>query len=331
MPAARRQIVSGKVYELEVRTRRGLPFPALALVRLLLASAMARTQRDAKVSLSHFLWMANHLHLILVAKDAQQCVNFYAELMKKITDYFKRLLGFEHLELWEAGGPTLSQILDVESLESRLEYIYLNPVRANLVESIDEYPGFSSWETFTRDAGSGEESELVPWVRQPTIPRLGRRTVSRSQDRALTQGLREKNKKQVHALTVTPAAAYQAFGVWGEEEVARFKKSLIARVRNEERELRRKRATEGRRVMGSARLRDEPLLKPHTPKRERGDRKVLFHTSLQELAIAYLEQFASFCKSCREAYLAWRAGDHTVAWPPGAFRPPLSPWANAIA
>ena len=57
----RRQIISGRPYELILRVSNKLPFVALELVDLILKSALARAQRDNKVIICHHLWMGNHV------------------------------------------------------------------------------------------------------------------------------------------------------------------------------------------------------------------------------------------------------------------------------
>lgn len=330
MPASRRQIVSNQLYELEIRTRTGLPFAALFTMRLLLASAMARAQRDYKVVICHFIWMANHLHLLLVAKDAQECVNFYSELMKKVTDYMKRLLEIPHLELWEPGGPVLSQILDLGSALNRIAYFYANPSHAGLVDSISEYPGFSSWASFRANPCACEITEEIPWVRQPSISALPSRVLTDRQDRFMTEKLKSKNTRYSHPLTIHPNAFYKIFGIHDEAEIARYNHSVFADVNHREAKFAAERQRTGKRTLGAFRLKNQPVFKSYTPEKKSSDRKVLFHTTKKELAIAFLESFGAFCQACRMAYQAWTRGDYLVRWPPGAFRPPLCPAASKL-
>ena len=327
MPARRRQIVAGKLYELEIRARSGIPFPCLRLIHLLLSSALARTQRDSKVTICHFLWMTNHLHMLLVAKDAELCAQFYSELMKKITDYLKRLLALDHLELWERGGPVLSEVLDLNAAINRMVYLYANPSRADFVSSVADYHGCSSWSSFATAPEKDSHTEMVPWIRQPTIPTLPSRTLSNSQDLKITQLLRERNSS-LHPLTVNPHALYAVFGVTDKDEIAELNRSFFAQL--EERERAHANTRGSKPVMGMNRLRNIPIMRPHTPKRTPNERKILFHTTSKELALAFLEQFHCFCALCREAYLQWRNGNFLASWPPGGFRPSMRPTANAI-
>ena len=330
MPARRRRIVANRLYEIEIRTRTGLPFVSILLMRLLLASAMARAQRDYRVVICHFLWMANHLHLLIVTKDAQQCVNFYSELMKKTTDYIKRLLNLSSLQLWEPSGPVVSEVLDLPRAQQRVVYLYTNPAHAGLVESVSDYPGFSSWAFFRSHPRAIEELQNIPWIRQPTIQVLPSRTLTEKQDKFLEQKLRSRNTTCRHSLSIDPNALYKVFGVYEEKEIAQHNETIITNIKEREASYASTRQKSGKLVVGAKRLKGEPIFKAYTPERKPTDRKILFHTSLKELALSFLEDFNAFCQACRRAYLAWKDGNHLVQWPPGAFRPPICPVANCL-
>jgi hypothetical protein len=47
----------------------GLPFVCRLYMEMILNGIIARVQRDMKVTLCHHLWMANHAHMIIIAKD----------------------------------------------------------------------------------------------------------------------------------------------------------------------------------------------------------------------------------------------------------------------
>jgi len=330
MPSARRFLVAQQPYELVIRARSNLPFACLETVKTLLASALARTQRDQKVVISHFLWMGNHLHLLFLARDAEQCVQFYSELMKKVTDYMKCLVGLQRLELWEPGGAVLARILDIDVLLSRIAYIYANPARAHLVNSVAQYPGFSSWETFSSAPQTDSHSQLVPWIRQPSIPTVGARSLSPRRDREIASELKKVNRR-THELVLKPNALYAAFGVEDKKEIAALNQQVFDDLRAREESYVMERQKAGRAPLGVERLRREPIMKPHTPKREPTDRKVHFFASSKEVALQYLEEFREFCDQCREAYRKWRDGNSLAPWPAGAYRPPLRPMANALS
>src|SRR5262245_37021010 len=128
MPRRRRQIISNSCYEICFRARRSLPLSSHRFIKFLIKSCLARVQRDDKVTLCHDLWNGSHPHLIVKAHDAEQCVRFYGEIQKKITDAIKRLLGVSHLNIWE-GRATVAQLRDVAAVQDRIAYLYANPAQ----------------------------------------------------------------------------------------------------------------------------------------------------------------------------------------------------------
>jgi len=118
------------VYEICFRARASLPLVAHKFVNFILQCVLARAQRDDKVILCHDIWNGSHPHLIVVSKDAQQLVNFYSEIQKKVTDILKRLLGLSFLHVWE-GNVSVIKIGDVEAVKDRISYLYANPAQDN--------------------------------------------------------------------------------------------------------------------------------------------------------------------------------------------------------
>jgi len=228
------------MFELILRVKEGLPFATLLTIQLIIESAIARAQRDSKVILSDHLWMGNHVHMILMSLCPEACTRFYQEVQKKITDSIKKLLGVRRLNIWE-GDPVLAEILDLEAAISKIAYVYANPARANLVDTIYQYPGLSSWYAFKGIAPDIEASvsKMVPWVRLPSIERLPCRSLSERQDRFLYSKLLAANRKR-HPLELKPNAWMKVFGIEDEKEIASINDRIMQRVSLMEKEAREK-------------------------------------------------------------------------------------------
>ena len=327
MPRARRRIISGQPYELILRVSNRLPFVPLELINFIIKSTMARAQRDYKLIICHYLWMGNHLHLILIPLDPQQCVNFYQEIQKKITDAFKRLLGVEYLNLWD-GSPVLAQILDPDKVIEKIGYAYANPAEASLVDKIEDYPGVSSYNQFINSENSVyyQATESVPRIRLNRIPKLPALKLSESKDRELTNGLLGTATMN-HNLTISPNAWMGCFGIKSPEEVALTNKQILETIRRLEQRARDSRTSLNHGVLGARRLKSTPILsKCNSKKRER---RVFFHSTFRELREAFLADFRYFCDRCDSCYQFLKKGVLTD-WPPGAFRPPAPPLASAL-
>ena len=267
--------------------------------------------------------------MLIIPYDAEQCINFYQELQKKVTEFIKRLLGKRKLSLWE-GEPVLAEILDTDKVISRIAYYYANPSAANLVESIDEYPGLSSWKDFLTVEPSLNASitEDVPWIRLPTINKLHSLSPSRKEDDALCRKLIGASKRS-HDLTIYPNAWMGAFNITSPEEVAEVNARVIAETRHLEEEARVGRKSAKRGVMGVVALLRQRIMAPHNPPPR--ERRIYVLSSVKELRADFIAAMKNFCNRCAACYRSWKNGDCSIPWPPGALRPGLRPIANATA
>ena len=328
MGRTRRRIESRECYEVCFRAREGLPLVAYHLINLIIGSTVARAQRDHKVDICHDIWNGSHAHLILVARDAEMFVRFLGEIQKQITEVLKRLLGLDHLSIWE-GSPLIAKVLDIEKAIDRISYLYANPAQDNLVDSIERFPGFSSWSDYkvADDTITAQCNQEYPWIRLPSIPRLESPILTESQDSYFVKLLKKLNKNS-HTLTRQPNLWMQCFGVSTAPAVAEVNVRIRERLLRREQEAREKRKASGRSVMGVARLTSQPIMKPHKPKKN--EKKIYCLSSINELRMSFIAEFKCFCRRCRECYECWRTGDISVEWPPGAFRPPLRPAYNIL-
>jgi hypothetical protein len=325
MGRPRRQILSNHTYEICFRTRRGLPFVATLYMKLLIGSVLANVQKTDKVIISHLLAMANHFHMIAVAKDQLECTRFYGEVQKQLTEVIKRLLGLRHLNLWPKNGVSVIEYGDRESVEERIAYLYANPARAHLVDVIERYPGFNSWEAFqnTTPIHDASYSTSYSWVQLRAITKLPARALTRKQDETYTQRLKESCWKE-HLLTLRPNAWMKCFGIHG-AEIASTNRRIMVLLREKEGAARSERQAKSGRTKGESQLAQEAISMEHEPKKSY---RIFVHAANPTLKAAMIERFARFCDQCRYCYECWKRGDHRVVWPAGSFRPPMPPTIN---
>lgn len=328
MARMRRRIKSKCCYEICFRAREGLPLSVYQFMAIIIGSAIARTQRDNKVILCHDIWNGSHAHIILVTKDSEQCTRFYGELQKRITDAIKRLLGLKYLDLWE-GNPMVAEIADLDAAIDRIAYLYANPAQDDLEDSIQKFPGYSSWHQFKRalpDLHAKVEQEL-PWVRLPSIPRIPNGPLSPQEDQALVKQLWASNSER-HVLSRMPNTWMSCFGIEDAEGIESVNKQVEARLREREMEARELRKRTGKKIMGARKLCSQQIMQMHRPKKK--DRKIFVISSIKNLRIQLIAEFKQFCIECRESLRRWRSGEFCVVWPPGAFKPPLPPLINLL-
>lgn len=325
---SRRMYRSHRLYEICFRANLGLPLAPRPLINLIIQSSIARTQRDDKVQICSQVWMGNHPHLIVCSLDVENFKLFYEELKKRITDCIKRLVGRKHLSIWD-GSTTAAEILDVDAAVGRFKYGFLNPARAGLVDSIEEYPGVNSWEEFkAADASVNACVETeVPWIRLTSIPRLSSANPSKREEQRVIKAILEANK-HMHKLKIYPFAWLKVFGITEPQEIEIRRQQVLFSVREVEQELRIERARLGKRTIGRERLMSQGITWNHTPAKK--ERRISFISSIKELRTRFLEEFSYFCDRCRECLKKLRLGFTDIDWPLGAFRPAIRPLANPI-
>jgi len=316
------------VYEVTLRVREGLPFVPKQIIELLLKSAMARTQRDFKVTLCHFVWMGNHAHLLVVGQDAKQLTAYYAEVQKKITDYIKRLLGKSYLSLWET-RPSVILVADYEAALNRIAYFYANPAKAHLVDMIEQYPGLVSFHHFQAAPHKIDYSvsEDVPWIRCPSIPEAPSRDLSEKQDYRIYALLKEANKK-LEQLTIKPHYWMTCFNIREPEMIRKTSERIMEKLRAHELAAREHRVQKGFSPIGRKRILRMPLLLRHTPKKY--SRRIFIITTCNELRISYIKHVDAIWDLCKECYQRWKQGDFNFIWPPGTFPPCFPMSANVL-
>lgn len=323
MPRRRRYIEPNTCYEICFRARRSLPLVAYETMRLIIGSAIARTQRDDKVILCHDIWNGSHAHLIVVSKSPLGLVTFYGELQKRITDAIKRLLGITHLNIWE-GYPMVAEICDLEAAKKRISYLYANPAQDNLVASIDHFPGYSSYKDFVgcRDRLDAKVSEEFPWIRLPSIERLSSNVLSPRQDRNIKDRLIMTNSGY-HKLMRHPNAWMKCFGIDTDSEAAKINSDIIKVIFCKEQLAQQIRDKERKAIMGRQKLCSQPILKSHIPKKQ--GRKVFIIATVNRIRVKRIFARDLFDERCSECWVLYKAGDLSVRWPPGAFVPSLPP------
>ena len=129
-----------------------------------------RTQVRLRRFVSHeFVVMPNHAHLLLTLPGELSLEKAMQFVKGGFSFQAKRVLGFND-EVWQRGFSDV-WVADEESFRRHKEYIYLNPVRAELANSPEEFPFSTAFLKKQRQPGakapqfleaSGGTTEVVP-------------------------------------------------------------------------------------------------------------------------------------------------------------------------
>jgi hypothetical protein len=270
--------------------------------------------------------------MIAIFQDANQAVNFYAEVQKKITESLKALLGLPHLRLW-GGRPVVAHIADLPAAIEQIAYLYANPARANLVDSISHYPGCSSWDLFQETLASDPDQVSAKveypalWIPYSKIPLLPTQVLKKHADIDFADRLSQKGVP--HTLELHPNAWMKCFGITSPEDVADINQKVLASLAKREQEARGKRVAEDKGVLGERLLKLQPVTRAHVPKDRARRRRVFVICSDREERIRIIRNVKELCRLAREYYYDALRGI-LRNWPPGMFRPPLRPHASAL-
>lgn len=322
----RRHIVAGRLYEITMRVARGLPFVPTETMNLLIASSMAQASFISKVKVSHFIWMTNHVHILLIAKDPESLSKFYGILSKVMTDHIKKLLSIPRLRLWE-GRVGIIEILDPETAVERIAYFYANPVKAGMVASIEDYPGYSSHGVFkelSREKSvSVSDIKMIPWIRTKYIPPLQSRRISRLEDIQMVGHLMA-SAYYGNKFELLPNNWMKAFGIedlsapaWNE----RVAQAIARREAEALVEIKRK----SRKILGKKALRRGKIMADHVP--EKNGKRIFF---LGEGVAQAFQSLKKLTIQCAELYWKYARNGILVRWPPGTFPPRYPVSACAI-
>ncbi len=305
--------------EVTFRTEEGLPLVAAPYIRVIIQGIFARAQSLYPISICHFTVMANHLHLIIVIESPHLVPSFFAHFKGETAHAINRLLGRKKHTVW-CDGYDSPRILDANTVIDRIVYLYTNPQKAGLVERIEDYPQYSSWQAFL----DGAAEVFCNRIPRDAIPQLPQGNISLKRQQEIADELLYNGREEV-SFFIDPDAWMDCFPELAESDPHEIKDEIIKRIRAKEKQFRSERKGA---VTGAHALRLESIRKEHTPKK-RGKR-MLCLSSDKPLRLKFISWFRARCAEAREWYCQWSAGNTNAIPPPGMFAPGGNLFANLI-
>jgi putative transposase len=284
------------------RVEEGLPFICSQVMNLIIRSTLAKAQELYKVEVCHFLFMANHLHIILIVKSPDSVAAFMNYVKTETAHAINRLRNIRQKTVWVDGYDAVS-ILTPEDTIDKIAYIYANPQKANLVEKIDEYPGVSSWGMFTND----RLTTVVPRITRPSI--LPGCTV---------ESLTEASLEKTSSFTLSPNAWMSLFKI-KDSDFTDVNTKITDRVRSLESEYSVARARKNKGVLGAKRLQAQTIDKVYSPSKFSKRMWCICHD--RELRRSFIDSIKNLIHSAKEVYKLWKKGYTDIRYPVGLFPP----------
>ncbi|MBI4614220.1 MAG: hypothetical protein HY720_11465 [Planctomycetes bacterium] len=261
-------------------------------VNKIIAEWLIRAMRLYGVEVYAFVSMSSHWHAVVRCPRAN-----LDHFLRHFQGFLAQFIN-KHWQRSDTVFPrrcSVEPILDDEKLIERIVYVLTNPAKANLVDSIDDWPGLSS-----------APESLHLHSRTFTI---FDRTAWHKADRPHDPSPFQKSIRL--EIAIPPCWRHLS----PKEQAARLRELVYSR----EEELRRERQAKGMKVLGIRAVKTvSPSDRPANPKRSP---RPLCHASSRELWEEYREQYAHFVELYRVASKRYRDGERDVTFPPGSFPP----------
>jgi REP element-mobilizing transposase RayT len=291
----------------------------LAIIR----SCLAAAQSLYPVRICHLLVEATHVHLVVVVSNPDDIPAFVRHFKTESAHALNSLLGRAKRTIW-CDGYDSPKVLTMSKAMAVIAYIYSNPAKDNLVSSVDEYPGFSTWEMFQ----SGQLTKLWKRIRRHQYRALAPESHNlRGYTKEAERLLSETN--EVEQFTLEPNAWLEAFKITDPAEQARINTRVIAHIRHLEERAERLREKGQKPVIGRERLIHQKLDLSYRPSR-RG-RKMWCLSDRRSIRIRYIRFIKKLRQKARDVLALWRKGDMSAKYPPGLYPPSMPKLANVIA
>ena len=300
-----------QTYELCFRTEEGLPFVAAPYMKRLLLGYLAAAQTLYPITICHCVFMANHVHLIIVVDNPENVPRFCEYFKRESAHAVNRLWGRVGKTVWSDGydSPIL---LDAEKVISRVVYLYNNPTKANLVESIDEYNHINSWSAFLSGTLIRQQHKRVPRDKIPVVPN---RKLRQDEQLELDLALLEASEGDYY-LEFSPNAWLSCFEESKASAPEHIRAEILKRVRSGEKSFSSGRKSQ---VLGAKNLANQLLRAEYTPTKR--SKKMICLGSTKGIRVTYIAFFKRAALAAKEAIRQIKAGISNTPVPSSFFHP----------
>ena len=313
MPSPRKYHPHRSVLFVTLSVEEGLLLLANPLCEAIVKSCLARAQALHPIRICHFVVQSTHVHLIIVVENPADVPSFVSRFKTESAHMINRVLGRPKRTVWCDGYDSPVVLSPTRALIA-IAYLYANPAKDNLEDSIEQYPGLSSWRMF-RD---GVHQKLWKRLHRPAFRAL---TKDSHNLRGYTKEAArlDASSEELHTFRIEPNAWMEAFGITSAQEQQEINTRLVERVRCLEERARAKRKGS---VMGRARLISRPIDKYYQP--QRSGRRMWCLSESKALRRSFIGHLKVLIHEAKRIYRKWFVGDFSEPYPLGLY-PPLMP------
>ena len=312
----------GKVLFITSSIEAGVLFLSNPACRALLISCLASGLALYKVRLCHFLIEPTHFHMMIVVDDPEDVSNFIGYFKSETAHRINRMLGRGKRTVWCAGFDSPIVLTPVRALLVAA-YLYGNPGKDDLAESIEKYEGCSSWRMFTT-GNLTIQCEILnrDAFRELPYHEQNEKGYEREAARLLATSTRRQE------LTIEPNAWLESYGLIDPAVQLRWNSRLVERLRTIEGRASRVRKRNGKRPMSVFRQRNEKF-DLNRQKRKDGKRSSCLSERRKDRR-EFIKYFRELVHQAKEVVKRWRQGDFSLRYPPGLYAPNMPRLANIL-
>ncbi len=300
----------------------GLLLKANPLVRAILETCLAKAQRLHKVRICHFLFEENHVHLILIVDNPEDVADFMGRFKTESAHAINRLLGRRKRTVWCEGydSPILGNPADAIK---QIVYLYTNPTKDSLVNSIEEYPNFNTWSAYRSGT---KKVHCIPFKRSD-ITKLSSLSPSEEEIDFHLERLKDLYPDAIE-LNLEPNAWMEIMEVT-EKDRDKINQRIVSMVSKSDERFRKKREAGNKTVIGADRLKKSSFNLNYRSKR-RGKRSYCISSQIS-LRVHIIQTIKALINEGKEVYRKWREGDHSLRFPIGIYPPSMPRLGNLMA
>jgi hypothetical protein len=220
-----------------------------------------------------------------------------------------RLTGVRQRTVWSRGFDD-PIILTVDKVIHFIKYIYKNAANANLVSSIEQYPGNSSWQMFR----TKQYEKNCIWIRREAFYKINSlHCMNERELNKLVLKLAGETPKY-HNFVLEPDAWISCFDEFKDIEPDTINQKIINEILDEERHLEHPTG-----VLGVSKLKTQHINKTYKP--DKFGKRMICICSDINLRIRFIKYFTTISEQAKEAYKRIKYGICDVLFPPGMFMP----------
>lgn len=320
MPRNPKIFFPGSLHLITTSVEEGLMFPPNPLIEEIIKKSLAQAQQLHPVKISDILVEATHVHFFLQVIDPQDAADFMERFKCESAHAINRLLGRKKKTIWCEGYD--SPLIDhLDTAVSKIAYLYENPSKDDLEESVDRFPGFNTFKLRLRAAQGNAPSaysyqtRYIP--RSDIDPLPGNKHLTDLDYQRLRRKLISKKKK--NTFVIEPNCWMSRFGIKTEQEQREVSQRIVNEVRSREERHRKRRELANKPVIGRKRLTEQPVGTAYVP--ERTGKRMLTHCDDKDIRKATIKWLRALIQRGKEVLAEWRRGNTSVRYPLGLFPP----------